>query len=130
MARETRLEAGGAVYPSPFAYWLNRLAPEVRTLGLNESFVIEGIECGMHGDIGPNGARGSIRNLRRIGIRSFVGHSHTPGIEEGCYQVGTSSRLKLEYNNGPSSWLNTHGLIYPSGKRTLINIIDGEWRLS
>lgn len=129
MARATRLEASGTVYPSPFAHWLSSLAPGVRALGLNESFVVEGIELGMHGDIGPNGARGSIRNLRRIGIRSFVGHSHTPGIEEGCYQVGTSSLLKLEYNTGPSSWLHSHGLVYPSGKRTLLNIINGEWRL-
>ena len=50
----------------------------------------------MHGDKGPNGARGSIRNLRRIGIRSVIGHTHSPGIDEGCYQVGTSTRLRLE----------------------------------
>ena len=49
---------------------------------------------------------------------------------DGVYQVGTSSRLKLEYNSGPSSWLHTHCCIYPNGKRTLITIIDGQWRAS
>jgi hypothetical protein len=84
----------------------------------------------MHGDRGPNGARGSIKNLRRIGVKSIIGHSHSPGIDEGCYQVGTSTSLvpRLQ-QSGPSSWLNTHCLVYANGKRTLINIINGEWRL-
>lgn len=30
---------------------------------------------------------------------------------------------------GASSWLNTHCLLYANGKRSLINVIDGEWRL-
>ena len=83
----------------------------------------------MHGDKGPNGARGSRMNLRRIGVKSIIGHTHSCGIEEGCYQVGTSTALNLEYTSGPSSWLNTHCVVYASGKRSLINIIEGEWRL-
>ena len=83
----------------------------------------------MHGDRGPNGARGSIKNLRRIGVKSIIGHSHSPGIDEGAYQNGTSTRLRLGYNVGPSSWLNAHTVVYANGKRSLINIIDGKWRL-
>ena len=75
----------------------------------------------MHGDRGPNGARGSAKNLRRIGIKSVIGHSHSPQISEGCYQVGTSSRLKLEYNEGPSGWLNTHCVIHADGKRQFVD---------
>lgn len=101
----------------------------VRVLDYEESVLVEGIECGMHGHYGPNGSRGSAKNMRRIGVRSIIGHSHTPAIEEGCYQVGTSTKLTRGYTHGPSSWLNTHCLIYPNGKRTLINIIDGKWRL-
>jgi hypothetical protein len=114
--------------PSPFALWAEQYAPNLRVLGGDESFRIAGIECGMHGDRGPNGARGSRMNLRRIGVKSVVGHSHSPGIEEGCYQTGTSTHLRLEYNSGASSWLQAHVAIYLSGKRTLLNIIDGEWR--
>jgi hypothetical protein len=101
----------------------------VKVLDYEESHLVEGIECGMHGHYGPNGSRGSAKNMRRIGVRSIIGHSHTPAIEEGCYQVGTSTKLTRGYTHGPSSWLNTHCLIYPNGKRTLINIIDGKWRL-
>jgi len=103
--------------------------PNIKVLDYEESSVVEGVECGMHGHYGPNGSRGSARNMRRIGVKSIIGHSHTPAIEEGCYQVGTSTRLSRGYTHGPSSWLNTHAIIYPNGKRTLINIIDGKWRL-
>lgn len=113
---------------SPFGYWMSQLTPEARYLHIDESFQIAGIEVGIHGDLGPNGVRGSVRNLRRVGVKSVIGHSHSPAIEEGCYQVGTMTKLRLEYNLGPSSWLNTHCLIYPSGKRSLVNIIDGKWR--
>lgn len=125
----TKMGLGGAEYPSPFAYWARKLLPGVKVLGGNESYAVSGIEMGMHGDRGPNGARGSRKNLRRIGVKSIVGHSHSPGIDEGCYQTGTSTRLRLEYNSGPSSWLNTHCVVYANGKRALLNIIEGEWRL-
>lgn len=131
MVESTRMTEGGTEYASPFAHWGRERLPlgQFRFLNRDESFVVEGVEVGLHGDRGPNGARGSARNLRRVGVRSIIGHSHSPAIEEGCYQVGTSTRLKLEYNSGPSGWLNTHCLIYPNGKRSLINIIGGQWRL-
>lgn len=130
MRRQTTLTSRGTSYPSPFAYWLESAKlPGVTVLKSDESFVLKDIELGMHGDSGPNGARGSIKNLRRIGMRSVIGHSHSPGIDEGCYQVGTSTKLRLEYNGGPSGWLNTHCILLANGKRQLINIVDGEWRL-
>jgi hypothetical protein len=101
----------------------------VQVLDYEQSCLVEGVECGMHGHYGPNGSRGSAKSMRRIGVKSIIGHSHTPAIEEGCYQVGTSTHLSRGYTHGPSSWLNTHAVIYPNGKRTLINIIDGKWRL-
>lgn len=91
--------------------------------------MLANIELSMHGDRGPNGARGSRMNLRRIGVKSIIGHSHSPGIEEGCYQVGTNTPLKQEYTRGPSSWLQSDCALYANGKRSLIHIIDGEWRL-
>ena len=129
MVEGTTLGLGGTEYPSPFGTLLRAQIPAVVALATDESFTLAGVELGMHGDVGPNGSRGSIRNLRRIGSKSIIGHTHTPGIEEGCYQVGTSTRLRLEYNRGPSSWLNTHCILHADGKRQLINIIDGTWRL-
>jgi hypothetical protein len=126
--RGARQRVNGVYYPSPFGHWVGRLAPRVRCLEPGESYEVEGIELGMHGHLGPNGARGSLRNLSRLGARVVSGHSHTPGIEEGHYQVGTSSRLRLEYNVGPSAWLQTHCVIYASGKRALLTVVDGHWR--
>jgi hypothetical protein len=101
----------------------------VTVLNYEQSFLVADIECGAHGHYGPNGSRGSAKNFSRIGVKSIIGHSHTPAIEEGCYQVGTSTKLTRGYTHGPSSWLNTHAVIYPNGKRTLINVIDGRWRI-
>lgn len=94
----------------------------------DQSMVVGNIELGFHGDKGPNGARGSIQNMSKIGTKAIIGHSHSPGIYEGVYQVGTSSQLDMGYNSGPSSWMTTHAIVYPDGKRTLINIINGKWR--
>jgi hypothetical protein len=130
MVRETKMTPSGTSYPSPFPHWVaQRKLKNIRCLERGESLSIAGIECGLHGDVGPNGARGSVRNLRRIGTKLVIGHSHSPAISEGAIQVGTSSRLQLEYNVGPSNWMHAHCLIHTGGKRQLIFIVGGEWKL-
>lgn len=124
-------EKGGVKTPDAFRYWFETLEPEFFSKHIeapSESFMIEGVECALHGDVGPNGARGSIRGFSRIGVKTNIGHSHTPGIMEGCYQSGTSSLLKLQYTRGPSSWQNSHIVVYANGKRSLITILGGKWR--
>jgi len=130
MVQETQLDDSGTRTPDPFAYWISRANhPAIRVLGVDEPYQLGGVDLGQHGELGPNGARGSITNLRRIGARSIIGHSHVPGIDEGAMQVGTSTHLRLEYNGGPSSWLNAHALVHADGKRQLVFIIDGHWRM-
>lgn len=134
VARSAKLKDCRGEALSPFHHWLRRLLPSnmirrMRLLERNGSFLIRGIEVGMHGDRGANGARGSLASFRRIGRKTVIGHSHSPGINGGAYQVGTSSGLHLDYNAGLSSWLHCHCVIYANGKRTLIPIIDGSWRL-
>jgi hypothetical protein len=129
MVDSTHMTESGASRVDPFTYWVDRLkgkAP-ITCLKRDQSFVLGGVELSLHGDQGPNGARGSRDNLRRIGVKTIVGHSHTPGIEEGCYQTGTSTPLKLEYNSGPSNWLHAHVVLYANGKRAILPIIDGAW---
>lgn len=132
MLRSVRMTPEGARYADPFAYWVERLkgSSRIRCLGPDESFTLGDVECGMHGHHGPNGARGTVRNLARMGVRVVTGHGHSPGIEEGHYRVATSTPLRLEYNHGPSSWLNTHCVVYRNGKRSLITVVDGRWRRS
>ena len=130
MLASSKLGPGGAEYADPFVYWIEKLRgkSQIRALRKDESFRLGDVECGVHGHAGPNGARGSIKNLSRLGSRMVIGHAHTPGIQEGAYQTGTSTPLSLEYTQGPSSWLNSHVVVYATGKRSLITVIDGRWR--
>jgi hypothetical protein len=130
MADGARMTPVGATAPDPFTLWLKKLLPEdnIRVLNKDESFMVGNIECGFHGDDGPNGAKGTVLNLSQLGVRVMSGHGHSPAIEGGHTRLGTSTRLTAEYTNGPSSWLNTHGVIYANSKRTLVNIINGKWR--
>jgi hypothetical protein len=100
-------------------------------LRTDESFKIcgnDGIECGAHGDLGVNGARGSIKAYQMMGTRSNIGHSHSAGIYDGVYQSGVSGKLDMEYNKGPSTWSNSHIVTYNNGKRTIVTIKNGKWR--
>lgn len=98
-------------------------------LNRDEDYKIAGIELGAHGDKGPNGSRGSKPSLENAYGKCVIGHSHTPGILRGVFQVGTSSLFDLGYNVGPSSWMHCSCLVYPNGQRQLINSINGKWRL-
>jgi hypothetical protein len=130
MLASSRMTTRGAEYADPWEHWVERLRGDADIQCASESFKLADIECGMHGHRGPNGARGSLRNLARLGSRVISGHSHTPGISEGHYQCGTSTPLRLEYTEGPSSWLNTHCVVYANGKRAMLTVIDGVWRLT
>jgi hypothetical protein len=79
----------------------------------------------LHGHEGPNGARGSLKNLSKLGVKVISGHSHTPGIEAGHYKAGTMTHLSLEYTGPVSSWLNAHVSIDPFGKRHIHICVDG-----
>jgi hypothetical protein len=123
----------GAWYPDPYIYCVEQAVAkagrtDIKCLREDESCVVLGIENGMHGHFGPNGARGSRRNLARIGTKSIIEHNHSPGIYEGCWQGGTSTHRLAEYTHGPSSWLNSMVGIYNSGKRVLLNVINRSWR--
>ncbi len=130
---ETRWTPAGVSVRDPFAYWgMKKLKTAKQTVFLrrDHAYQIKGIEVSYHGDRGPGGTRGSREGFRKLGVRSVIGHAHSPGIMDGAYQVGTSSLLNLTYGAGyPSGWLHTHCVIYPNGKRALINIIDGKWHL-
>jgi hypothetical protein len=128
MVESAKMVSYGAEYSDPFIYWVNQnlsVDDDIRCLLPDESCMIGPIECGFHGNYGPNGVRGTVLNLGKIGVRLISGHGHSPAIEDGHYRTGTSTFLRLDYVHGPSSWLNTHAVIYANGKRTLMNIIEG-----
>lgn len=108
---------------------LDRPEVDLNFVAMDESLDIEGIECGIHGHVGPSGARGNPRSYSRLGFKTFTAHLHTPSIVDGCYTVGVLGHLEMEYNRGPSKWMHAHGLIYPNGKRAFLFSKNGVWRL-
>ena len=128
MAQSSKMTDTGAEYLEPFGYWVDQLKEfndDVTALKVNESLTIADIECSMHGDKGPSGARGSIKNFGSLGVKAITGHGHSPAIWQGHYRTGTMTRLTAEYTKGPGAWLNTHCSIDGFGKRHLHTCIDG-----
>ncbi len=114
----------------PFIYALTKhqLPKGTHFIQEDDSFELMGVEYGVHGHLGPNGARGSPRNLRTIG-KAFTAHTHSAGIVEGVYTVGVFGKLDMDYNMGPSSWSHTFGVMYANGKRALYSFNNFEpWR--
>lgn len=128
MLNNTVLTDTGVQTPDPFIYHVELCNyKNIRCLRKNEPFTIAGILCSLHGHVGPKGARGNRTNISKIGAKTFIGHSHAPGITEGCYQVGTMTPLMQEYTGPISDWLNCHGSIDPMRKRHLHICINGRF---
>jgi hypothetical protein len=113
-------------------YW-DQDQQNVRFLDEDESFVIcpdrnGGIECGMHGHHGPNGAYGNPSAFAKMGRKANTGHTHQAGIKDGIYTAGISNSLDQLYNIGPSSWSLSEILTYLNGKRSIITLRNGKWR--
>jgi hypothetical protein len=131
MVKSTRMTGHKSHTIDPFKYWgqkmLNR--PEMfKFLGASDGYCIKDIAVDMHGHLGANGSRGgNVKAFSKLAVKNITAHGHGPGINDGAYRVGTSSRLDAEYVAGPSNWLHTHCPIYANGKRSLISIIGGEW---
>lgn len=101
---------------------------KVRFIGRDESLKVADIYCNFHGDKGLNGSHGSAQAFASLGVKTIVGHSHSPSILDSAYTVGVTSKLDQGYNFLPSSWMNTHCLVYANNTRTLIHVIGKNWK--
>ena len=106
----------------------------VRFLGEDESFVIArdprdkgGVECGLHGDLGPNGARGSTRSLTKLGRPLNKGHDHKAGIDGPVFSAGACV-IRLPYMSGPSSHSISHIVTYKNAARAIMTMWADDWR--
>lgn len=106
---------------------INQRFPKFKTLGRSESYKVKNWELGQHGDIGSNGSRGSLLQFRRLNTKIVVGHYHSPGRKDGAIAVGTSTKLRVGYNKGASTWLQSHVIIHTDGRAQHINFINGEF---
>lgn len=85
-----------------------------------------GIENGNHGHLGPNGARGSPSNLRRLARKQNTCHTHGAGIKDELFTGGTSSLMDMGYNKGPGNWSHSHILTYQPGTRSIVTMWQGK----
>lgn len=99
------------------------LPKNVRFIQEDDSFRIRGVELGVHGHRGSNGSKGSPKQFSRLNLRTITGHTHSPELLANGMVVGTSTKLRLDYTHGASSWLNSHGILYPNGKYGLITLL-------
>lgn len=108
-------------------YIIEKNYPKMRTLDRETSFQVKGWELGQHGDVGSNGSRGSLLQFRKLNTKCVVGHYHSPGRKDGALAVGTSTTLRVGYNNGASGWLQSHVIIHNCGKAQHIFFFNGEF---
>ena len=100
---------------------------DTRFLDEDESFVLLGIEYGLHGEHGPNGARGTVTGLARMGRKMNRGHEHSAGIFEDVWTGGLTGENDQGYNIGPSSWSPSHIVTYMNGKQAIYTMWGGKW---
>ncbi|MGK3945637.1 hypothetical protein ABK046_45750, partial [Streptomyces caeruleatus] len=80
------------------AYYLQEaFGSRVKLLGRNDSFKVKQWELSQHGDVATNGTKGGVNGFRRLSTKMIVGHSHTPARVDGVIQVGTSTKLRVDY---------------------------------
>lgn len=94
----------------------------------DDSYVLHEIELGLHGHLGPNGAKGSPKGYRQLGRKLNTGHTHSAGIIDGVWTAGVLASLNMGYNKGPSSWSHSHILTHENGKRQMITQRGKKWR--
>lgn len=101
-------------------YYINSKYKNIKALGLNDSYIKFEVELALHGHKGPNGARGNIQAFSKLANKTIIGHSHSPAIKWGCYQVGVSCKLDHGYNQGLSGWAYAGVTLNEHGKRQMI----------
>lgn len=108
-----------------------RFSDRLKLIGPNDDYRIGGVAMNHHGHVGPNGIRKPSPKVFESSVgETALGHLHTPMIWRDVTVAGTSTEFRQGYNKGPSSWMWTHTLVYPCGRRQLYNLIPGsnqEW---
>lgn len=116
-------KATKGIVPYVFSTELTNVQP----LGIDESYRIKDWEISCHGHVGVHGSRPSPTQLKNLPVKTITGHSHVPNRVDGSVTVGTLTHLRISYNKGASGWLNSNAVIYPNGKVSQLNIIDGRF---
>lgn len=105
----------------------------VRFLKEDESYRVcehaGGIELGLHGDRGANGARGTEAGLKKLPFKANIGDKHRAGIFQGLYVAGVMpDEEAFPYAKGPGAWSRSIILAHSNGKRQIITMRGTRWR--
>lgn len=129
LARVRALREGDRWHFLPWAMKRHGAGHLALFLNSDESFIVgppgHPVECGLHGDRGPDGSRGSDAAYSRMATRIVKGHSHKACIRDGVFSSGVCNR-RLPYAHGPSSWSVSHTVVYSSGKRAILTMRGGK----
>ena len=102
---------------------VGNIPKNVTMLSEDEEYRVQGVGLDYHGHRGISGSRGTPRAFSNYNLKLITGHTHSPCINPNGMTVGTSTKLRLGYTHGAGSWLNAHGLLFSSGKYTLLTIV-------
>ena len=97
-------------------YIINQHYPKFKCLSYNDNILVKGWLMSAHGSVGASGSRGSLMQYSKLSTKALIGHSHVAQRIGGAASVGTCSKLRVDYNIGPSAWSNAHGVINRLGK--------------
>ena len=89
-------------------------------LGRDDSYRPGEYQLANHGDLGTNGSKGSPLQYSKLNTKQITAHTHTPTRINGLLVAGTSTKLRVGYNVGPSSWSHADVIEYLNGKGTHI----------
>jgi hypothetical protein len=92
----------------------------VTCLSRDTSYKPGAYQLANHGDLGVHGSKGSPLQYSKLNTKQITGHTHSPARINGLLVVGTSTHLKLDYNEGPSAWGWADVIEYKNGKATHI----------
>lgn len=110
------LKAENGIIP----YYINEKYNHIYALGMDDSYVLHGVEVALHGHRSSNGSKGNIQSFSRLSQKTIIGHSHSPAIRWGCYQVGLTCGMEHGYNKGLTSWAYASCTLNKYGKRQMI----------
>lgn len=108
-----------------------RFGDKVICLEEDESFKVKSWEVGQHGYNGTHGSKGNLEQFRKLNTKAIVGDFHSPGRKDSALNVGTYTKLRMDYNKGASAWMHCGAVIHNSGKVQQIFFVeqpDGSYR--
>jgi len=96
------------------------LGDRIKCLSRDESYRPLEYQLANHGDLGNGGSKGTPLQYAKMNTKQVTAHTHTPTRINGLLVAGTSTKLRLGWNKGPSSWSHSDVIEYNNGKATHI----------